>query len=284
MTGRREHTRMAVASAFCAFSLAAWLVLPKERAYGNPVTETDDRPVVFVDDASVAAAQDFARFDHRTVQHARMPCLLCHKREAGVTKPKMPGHTACAACHVEQFADNQNALCSICHTPTSVKPFPRLRSFGANFSHSIHVRQTGCATCHKPIRRGVAFSLPSDAGAHASCFQCHGPRTEIGGRNIGSCGTCHTPGRLVLVSANAKAFSINFSHSEHKQKGTGCAGCHTVERGGRRGSQVTSPAAAMHFAPARRTSCATCHNNRRAFGPPDFADCKLCHEGRTFKL
>jgi len=51
-----------------------------------------------------------------------------------------------------------------------------------------------------------------------------------------------------------------------------------------KGRQVTAPVAAEHFAPAGTTSCATCHNNKRAFGPPDFADCKRCHTGKTFKF
>jgi hypothetical protein len=28
----------------------------------------------------------------------------------------------------------------------------------------------------------------------------------------------------------------------------------------------------------------TCHNNRRAFGGDDFADCKRCHTGQTFRF
>ena len=258
-----------------------WAAYPKETAVGNaiagpiePLTGDPDTP-----------AQDFSRFDHRSAQHARMPCLLCHHREVGLTRPKMPGHTPCSACHVQQFADNQSPMCSICHTSTSVKPFPALRSFNVVFDHGRHVRQTSCASCHKPSRAGAALSVPSGAAAHASCFQCHGPRTEIGGRNIGSCNTCHEPGRPVRGSEWSKAYSVNFSHREHLNGGkTNCASCHAVLAGSARGRQVTAPLVSMHFAPAGRASCASCHNNKRAFGPPDFADCKRCHEGRTFKF
>jgi hypothetical protein len=38
----------------------------------------------------------------------------------------------------------------------------------------------------------------------------------------------------------------------------------------------------MHHANARAQSCMTCHNDRRAFGGDDFADCKKCHEGNTW--
>jgi hypothetical protein len=39
----------------------------------------------------------------------------------------------------------------------------------------------------------------------------------------------------------------------------------------------------MHFPPAGRQSCASCHNNRRAFGE-DFTQCRRCHEARTFRF
>jgi c(7)-type cytochrome triheme protein len=163
-----------------------------------------------------------------------------------------------------------------------VKSFPPLRSFGVKFNHGMHVRQTGCASCHRSNRGGVGFSIPSGANAHATCFTCHGPQTTIGGRNIGSCGTCHTPGSPSRASDQAKAYSLNFSHREHLRGKTDCPTCHTVLAGSSRGRQVTEPAAAMHFPPAGRTSCGTCHNNKRAFGPPDFNDCKRCHEGKGF--
>lgn len=277
-----QYPRIVAAALFCVIAAAVWHAMPREVVLGQPV-EDPETPIVFVD-SEAGEAQNFARFDHRSAQHARMPCLLCHKRSAGLTRPKMPGHQPCSGCHVQQFADNQSAICTICHTATSVKAFPPLRSFGVTFNHGMHVRQTGCVTCHKPMRGGAALSLPAGGNAHASCFQCHGPQTEIRGRNIGSCGTCHAPGRLVPVAANSKAYSSNFSHREHTAKGLACSACHAVQAGSRRGSQVTAPAAAMHFPPKGRTSCATCHNDKRAFGPPDFKDCKRCHEGNTFRF
>lgn len=228
-------------------------------------------------------AQDFSRFLHDSPQHRRMPCLLCHVRTDNSTTPKMPGHTPCSSCHVQQFADNQNPICTICHTATDVKPFPPLRSFSVQFNHARHTRQTNCATCHKPSRQGVALSIPSGRNAHATCFQCHGPRTMAGDRNIGSCSVCHQLGRPVRISDTAKAFSVNFSHAEHARKNLNCSACHSVRAGSGLGIQVSKPAAAMHFAPAGTQSCASCHNNKRAFGE-DFTQCKRCHEQRTFKF
>lgn len=227
--------------------------------------------------------QNYSRFQHSNPTHARMPCLLCHKRDDNAAAPKFAGHSSCSGCHAAQFADNTSPICTICHTATGIKRFPGLRSFNVRFDHARHLRQSNCATCHKPSRRGVALSVPSGTGAHTTCFQCHGPRTEVGGKNIGSCGVCHTPGRPTRNSDWAAAFAKNFDHSDHR--GTlNCSSCHTVRAGMPRGRQVSAPIASMHFARTRTLSCATCHNNKRAFGGDDFADCKRCHQGTTFRF
>lgn len=276
---RATATRLKVAVVIIASAAFgyAFTVVPKTTSAGETYTENNGP-------STIESVQDYSKFLHSNPMHERLPCLLCHVRSEGSTKPKLPGHMPCASCHVQQFAGNTSPMCNICHTATSVKPFPPLRSFGIRFDHNQHIRQTNCATCHKPSRREVAFSVPSGANAHITCFRCHGPRTEVGGQNIGSCSECHQPGRPVRASESAKAFTVNFSHQEHIRQGNmSCAVCHTV-RAGARGKQVSAPAASMHFAPAGSLSCGGCHNNKRAFGPPDFANCKRCHEGKTFKF
>ncbi len=227
--------------------------------------------------------QDYSRFRHDTAQHTRMPCLVCHVRSDNSTKMSYPGHIPCASCHQQQFADNKNKICSICHTPTSVKPFPGLRSFNTRFDHSKHLRQTGCATCHKPSARGAALSMPSGGRGHATCFTCHGPNSTSNGKQISSCSTCHSPGRPSRFSEGSRAYRVNFSHSEHRVAKMDCSQCHVIRRGS--GSrQVSSPLVSMHFAPARAASCAACHNDKRAFGAADPAECKRCHTGTTFRF
>ena len=250
--------------------------------YGGQQAEPDNTSAP--GPALATSSQDYSRFRHDVAQHKRMPCLVCHVRNDNSAAVKYPGHIPCASCHVQQFADSNHPICTICHTTTSVKRFPPLRSFNAVFDHAKHLSQTNCATCHKPAARGVALSIPSRLNAHTTCFQCHGPRTVVGGRNIGSCSICHQPGRPTRTSLSAKAFSENFNHAEHVRKNLGCSECHTVRAAMPRGRQVSSPLASMHFAPAGRKSCAACHNNRRAFGGNDFSDCKKCHEGRTFRF
>ena len=231
-----------------------------------------------IETTSESSAQDYSRYNHKVAEHASLPCALCHKRDDNSSTMKFSGHLPCAGCHVQQFADNKNPICSICHTATGLKRFPPLRNFGVKFSHATHVKQTNCATCHKPSRQGTALSIPN---GHATCFQCHKPQTVVGGRNIGSCNVCHHSGRPTRNSDWARAFAVNFKHSEHgPSRKLNCTSCHSASGG--RG--MTSPAASMHFSPRSTKSCATCHNNTRAFGGTDFSDCKRCHEGGSFKF
>lgn len=235
----------------------------------------------------IPAGLDYAAFKHESTQHARMPCIVCHKRDDNLPAPKFSGHIPCSSCHKAEFADNQHQICSLCHTgpnTAEMKSFPRLRSFSVKFDHGRHVRETNCSTCHKPTRAGVALSMPSGLNAHVTCFQCHQPGSESGGQDIGSCNTCHEPGSPSRTSESARAFTFNFSHADHRGGNLNCSSCHSVKAGVARGRQVTAPTAAMHLASGRAQSCASCHNNKRAFGGNDFADCKRCHQGTSFKF
>jgi c(7)-type cytochrome triheme protein len=258
--------------------------LPVNPPAADVVTEASPVP-------SPAADLDYSRFKHDSSSHTRLPCLVCHVREEGATKvgfPGQSGHVPCASCHVQQFANPNNAMCSICHTePASgaVKALLQIKSFGAKFDHGRHTRQTGCVTCHSTSRGGVAFSIPAGSNAHKTCFTCHEPEREIAGKNIGSCNACHEPGRRNRPSEWAKSFQFKFSHAEHMMRGkTNCASCHNVLAGSAQGRQVTSPVVAMHFAPAGGRSCGACHNDKKAFGTGDFTNCRRCHEGSNFSF
>jgi c(7)-type cytochrome triheme protein len=233
----------------------------------------------FMIPATAAQEKDYSRFQHSNPMHNRLPCLVCHRRDDNSPTPKFPGHSPCSGCHTQQFTDNTHPICTICHTTTSVKRFPPLRSFNARFDHAKHLR-ANCATCHKATRGGVAFSIPAGASAHTSCFQCH---TGSSSNTMASCGTCHQPGSLSRTSEWAKAYTTPFTHSKHLQS-MNCASCHTVKAGAGRGRQVSSPLTSMHFAPRNTPSCAACHNNQKAFGGDDFSDCKRCHRGGSFKF
>jgi c(7)-type cytochrome triheme protein len=250
-----------------------------------------DAPTTAYEQSS-PASMDYSKFSHGTANHARLPCLLCHRRESAA-RPSLPGangHLPCAGCHAQQFANNESPICTICHTdPKSgaIKAFPGLKSFRANFDHARHMRmgRVSCATCHKPARGGVALSIPARFSAHTTCYTCHQPRAQAGGRDISSCGTCHKPGRYSRTPTTAKAFAMNFSHAKHGQKeGLKCADCHEVRAGQPQRRQVTAPQAANHHASQNSMSCMTCHNGKRAFGGDDFSVCKRCHQGDRWRF
>lgn len=242
--------------------------------------------VVDATDASFQST-DYSQFKHDNPQHARLPCLLCHRRENNSAQPTLPGqsnHAPCTGCHARQFSDSTSPICTICHTNVqagTVKPFPGLKSFNVKFDHARHSSVgTTCATCHRPNRKGVAFSIPGGLNAHTVCFACH---TQDADRRLSSCSTCHELGRHVPTNERAAAFRLGFSHRNH---GAGqnlmCSACHRVVSGSQIG--VTSPMALNHHAPSRALSCMTCHNGKRAFGGDDFSVCTRCHTGSSWRF
>ncbi len=233
---------------------------------------------------------DYGTFQHSTQYHARLPCLLCHKRDTNAAVPKRPAgsnHLPCAGCHAQQFASSDGPICTICHTDVkagALKPFPRLRSFNMKFDHGRHLNMggVGCASCHRPARGGVALQIPTGFNAHANCFRCHTNNAQSGGRDISSCGTCHELGAYARTPQFAQAFRVGFSHADHKD--TSCNACHQIRAGLPQRAQVTQPQPLNHHATGRGQSCATCHNGRRAFGGDDFSVCKRCHTGGAWRF
>jgi c(7)-type cytochrome triheme protein len=235
---------------------------------------------------------DFSKFLHRSPNHARLPCLLCHRRVDTSARPALPGangHLPCAGCHSQQFANNESPICTICHTDAksgATKTFPSLKSFRVEFDHARHVGMGGvsCATCHKPTRAGVAFSIPAGLNAHTICYRCHIPRGESGGRDISSCGVCHQLGGYARSPSWTAAFKMNFSHAKHATQGLNCNTCHSVRAKAPQRRQVTAPQAANHHAVGKTQSCMSCHDGKSAFGGDDFSACKRCHTGNSWQF
>lgn len=240
--------------------------------------------------ASQNARGDFSVFPHTEAGHARLPCLLCHRRDDNSPRPRLPGHTPCTGCHAEQFANQSSPICTICHSnPASgvVRAFPTLRSFNVVFDHARHTgsMRVACATCHKPARGGVALSIPARLGAHTTCFQCHTPAARSGERDISSCNTCHHAGGYTRTTEWTQAYRVNFSHARHDARARlNCSSCHQVRAGAPQRRQVTAPVPEEHNRSLRAQSCLTCHNGQRAFGGYDFTSCKRCHTKGTFRF
>jgi c(7)-type cytochrome triheme protein len=287
LNGRLTLSR-AIAFVILGSSLSLiFLVVLKSHALGNsrsesPATESNQQQMQFPE------GLDYSKFLHSNANHARLPCLLCHRRETNAARPLLPGgnsHLPCAGCHAQQFSSSDGPICTICHSDVksgALKPFPRLHSFRMKFDHARHLNMgsIGCATCHRPTRGGVALSIPSGFNAHATCFACHTPGAQSGGRDISSCGTCHQLGGYSRTPEGAQAFRVGFNHAKH-QKLT-CNQCHQARAGMPQRRQVTSPEPLNHHATGRGLSCMSCHNGKRAFGGDDFTVCTRCHTGTTW--
>jgi len=235
----------------------------------------------------VFVQEDYSKFQHSNPNHARLPCLLCHRRESNAARPTLPGrdnHTPCTGCHTPLFAASSGPICAICHTDVqagTMRAFPALRSFGSRFDHALHSGGK-CGSCHRPSNRGVALTIPIGSSAHDACFRCHTPQAKVNGRDLASCGVCHRPEPLVRASTQSIAFRRGFSHARHNS--SGCLDCHKVRGGQSTQNEVTAPIALNHHAPARGFSCLTCHNGTRAFGGDDFSVCTRCHKGSNWRF
>jgi Cytochrome c7 and related cytochrome c len=260
----------------------------------------------FFSKALFHSAQDYSKFSHSSPgAHAalsgRWSCNICHQRTDNSIEPRLPGHKACISCHQTQFNTPGSPFCTICHTSEGlsqqnppVKRFPgTLAGFDAEYDHAQHMAgsaearpRQGCVACHAPARRGVARTFPNNLDAHRTCYQCHTAGRQAGGVDISSCGACHAPGRAVSISTATRSYAIGFSHADHStRQNLNCEACHTVGRRGLpEGRQVTATFPAQHFPQTRAQTCASCHNNQRAFGENNFNDCKRCHTGTTFRL
>jgi c(7)-type cytochrome triheme protein len=255
-------------------------------AYASRLNQESSLPISVTETQEPSG--DYSQFKHNNPQHARLPCLLCHRPENNSTRPTLPGksgHAPCAGCHAQQFSNSNSPICSICHTNIqagTVKPFPALRSFNVKFDHARH-SGSACGTCHRQNRAGVALSIPAGLNAHTVCFGCHTSQAQSNGRSLSSCSTCHELGRLVRTNERAAAFQMGFSHAKHgKSEGLTCNECHRVRAGVTRRNQVSTPRPLNHHASPDAFSCMSCHNGKRAFGGDDFSVCKRCHTGTTW--
>lgn len=264
----------------CALTVVSLVYVVQSRAT-TPSRVEPEQPA----QSQASEGIDYSKFLHNSRNHARLPCLLCHRRESNAPRPRLPGqsqHAPCAGCHAQQFSSSESPICTICHTDVksgALKSFPPLKSFRMKFDHARHVRMAGvsCATCHRPSRGGVALSIPAGFNAHETCYRCHTPRAQSQGRDISSCRTCHELGSYRRTPESAPAFRVGFNHARHRK--LTCNECHRVRAGMPQRRQVSSPVPLNHHAAPGTESCMSCHDGKRAFGGDDFSACKRCHTG-----
>lgn len=252
-------------------------------------SETPEPPAVRT------SQKTFENFSHQIPEHQKFACDSCHQRESGPLKVSMElkyaGHDSCIGCHLNQFTSQEPKMCAICHdnmnsSPPTIDAFPAKfrEGFNMKFDHAVHSRgdaepSDGCVACHSPA--GAAKSIPIGINAHADCMSCHTPESKIG-----SCSVCHELAPYNRTPQSRYAFRAVFSHADHSAaQGVSCNECHDVIARAPQSRQVTLPLVHGHRkAEGNRTSCYNCHNNVRAFGDADFANCKRCHTGSGFDM
>ena len=273
----------------CA-ALATFAASCIERAPKTPVVITASETPEAI--AVRASDKTFKNFSHSIPEHQKFECNSCHRREGATLDLNFAGHDSCVGCHISQFTNpEQQTMCTICHddmkaAPPTMREFPTKfeEGFNMKFVHSAHISgkglpPQGCASCHESA--GAGKSLPVGIEAHANCYTCHTPESQIG-----SCNVCHEIAPYRRTPAGRYVFRAVFSHREHSSaQGVNCSECHSVRAGAPQGGQVSTIEAQEHKGAGN--NCASCHNGSRAFGgndPTNMTTCGRCHSGSGFNM
>ena len=285
---REPHSNTLIKAIFVliAFTVFAVSCFQKTERIRPTITssETPVPPATRVSDAT------FESFSHQVPEHQQFECISCHQREGGSLNLEFAGHDSCIGCHLNQFTNPKQAMCAICHedlqsVPPSTRRFPIqfVEGFNMKFDHAAHSRGAakppeGCTACHSPA--GAAQSIPAGFNAHSNCYTCHTPESKIG-----SCNVCHELAPYSRTPPSRYVFKAVFSHGDHTgRQGVDCNECHTMQDGAPQSRQVSAAVAIQHKDAGGVVSCRTCHDDRRAFGDANFANCKRCHTGSGFNM
>lgn len=232
--------------------------------------------------ASFAVVRPAERFSHVRPEHmgASLSCAGCHPVDPS-GEVLVAGHTACVACHADDFSKRTPTTCGACHSATEpwrplvADRLPReTTEFGATLDHTKHPGT--CVACHS--LRTVSSQLRPARG-HRACTTagCHaisgGPAPRIG-----ACESCHALGlhaqRVALRIQPAWSVRTTFDHAPHLRAKDGstvaCVTCHDDVSGS---SVLALPA------PAKKT-CVPCHDGATAFKLTG-TTCTRCHPGPT---
>src|SRR6185503_16038918 len=159
-------------------------------------------------------------------------------REPAGVKSQLGGHESCIGCHMNEWIDQEQAICFVCHTDIGttdppLKAFPAkfVEGFNMRFDHAKHDAITGCVDCHKPS--GAKKTIPSGFEAHQNCYGCH---TAENRPASGKCSECHQLGPYNRTTQSEYNFKAIFTHGDHNS--IDCARCHKVVSGAPNSQQV----------------------------------------------
>lgn len=170
-----------------------------------------------------------------------------HYRAAAVddviaTKVKFAGREACAMCHPEVAAKNQDGRhhdvgCEVCHGAAQMHvDNPEKRP-------AIPRQRKACTLCHaydagRPT--GFAQIDPATHNPAKTCMSCHNPHAPETPRPPDSCGACHG--------------QIARTHVVSHHAAVACTDCHVTPKAHR-----VEPLANRPSKPAAREFCGACH-------------------------
>lgn len=228
----------------------------------------------------------FRAFSHKIPEHTQFACNTCHQREERGVKSKFEGHESCIGCHMNEWIDEEQAICSACHSDLNsqdppVKAFPTkfFEGFNMRFDHSKHDDgqgrpAAGCSACHNPSGKGK--SIPYGFEAHADCYGCHTTENKPAS---GQCSLCHQLAPYNRTTQSEYSFgTVKFTHGG-RHSDISCSECHHVVPGAENSRQVTNIAILEHRT-TPGNNCLKCHNGVRAFnGNNQNSRCDLCHFG-----
>jgi nitrate/TMAO reductase-like tetraheme cytochrome c subunit len=206
--------------------------------------------------------------------HREVGCDDCHSDRLS---SELPGFERCATCHDdphrgELAARPDGGACESCHDVRGFLPAlfdvqdHQQTAYALQGAHLA----VGCAECHRrevaesaATAPGVAFSFHPAASTCDDCHATpHGASETVAAQG---CSACHDTEswQAAPFDHERTGFSLAGAHGE-----LGCASCH----------QPTADAAAPLTALA--DACSDCHDDAHVGqfdGPPQNADCTLCH-------
>lgn len=233
------------------------------------------------------SSKTFKDFSHSIPEHTQFECNTCHQREAGGVKSQLGGHESCIGCHMNEWIDQEQMICSVCHTnvestdpPVKAFPVKFIEGFNMRFDHAKHSDgpgkpAAGCVACHNSSGRGK--TIPYGFEAHADCYGCHTRENKLG-----QCSVCHQLAPYNRTTQSDYNFKAIFSHGGG-HAAIDCARCHKVVNGAPNSQQVTKIAILEHRT-TPGNNCLKCHNGRDAFSGNVQGErtCVRCHGGASF--
>ena len=196
-------------------------------------------------------------------------CKVCHdsrkEKKTRYTMADMEKGKSCGMCHngKKAFAVAQ---CTQCHEVREIT-YQVKETGPVRFSHTVHLKNMQCNSCHNKIFNTGPNSKVSMASMEKgkSCGACHNGK---GAFALAECVKCHpVKDRNYAIKG---AGNVHFSHDLHLAM-YGCGECHSRLYKPGKGNNPVSMAGME-----QQKSCGACHDGKTAFTVRE--NCAACHK------